>query len=262
VKFVSKSVSATVIKSMPQSTLARFEHFFRMGQGKGWGSSTVEQEVLAALSLITTDNYKSVVALDVGANVGRWTSAFLTAVPNAEVYAFEPSATAFDSLQKALGEDQRVHLTRTALGAEVGMGTLFADNAGSGLASLTKRKLDHFDINFDYSEEVAITTLDEWFAAQPPMTGGAPLILKMDVEGHELDVLRGAETTLQNINVVQFEFGGCNIDTRTYFQDFYYYFKSAGFRIFRLGPKGLEHVARYTENDEAFTTTNYFAQRE
>lgn len=260
-KYVSKGVSTAVIKSIPISALARLEQFFRLSQGKGWGSSTVEYEVQAALGLAGATKSDAIVALDVGANVGLWTSAFLAAAPDSEVYAFEPSATAFETLRQSLGSDKRVHLARTALGAEVGMRTLFADSPGSGLASLTRRRLDHFSINFDYSEEVGITTLDEWFDAQPAQGGVAPLILKMDVEGHELDVLRGAERMLGSLKVIQFEFGGCNIDTRTYFQDFFYYFKSAGFRLFRLGPKGLEHVARYTENDEVFTTTNYFAQR-
>ena len=60
---------------------------------------------------------------------------------------------------------------------------------------------------------------------------------------------------------MQFEFGGCNIDSWTHFQDFYYFFRDAGFRLYRLGPKGLDLIERYSELDEAFTTTNYFAQR-
>jgi len=244
---------------MPLPALERLEQSARLGQGKGWGSSTVSQEVNAALSLLSPNEMNSLVALDVGANVGCWTSAFLKATPNAKIYAFEPSKTAFHILQQTLGNDERVHLINRALGAEEGDKTLFADAAGSGLGSLTKRKLDHLNIDFGYSETVAVTTLDQWIAANP--TGGGSLILKMDVEGHELDVLHGAAITLENISVVQFEFGGCNIDTRTYFQDFFYFFEEAGFRLFRLGPKGLSLVANYKEIDEVFTTTNYFAQR-
>lgn len=38
------------------------------------------------------------------------------------------------------------------------------------------------------------------------------------------------------IDRVTFEFGGCNIDTRTYFQDYWYFFKTFGFRVFRITP--------------------------
>lgn len=55
----------------------------------------------------------------------------------------------------------------------------------------------------------------------------------MAVEGHELDVLAGAEEALKSVQLVQFEFGGCNIDTRTYFQDFFYFFQQHGFAIHR-----------------------------
>lgn len=48
-------------------------------------------------------------------------------------------------------------------------------------------------------------------------------LLKIDVEGHELDVLHGATEMFQRkaIDVVTFEFGGCNIDTHTFFQNFF-----------------------------------------
>ena len=44
-------------------------------------------------------------------------------------------------------------------------------------------------------------------------------LLKLDVEGHELYLL-SAKKFISKISVIQFEFGGCNIDTRTYFRDF------------------------------------------
>lgn len=102
-----------------------------------------------------------------------------------------------------------------------------------------------------------MTTLDAWCAR----SGVVPDLLKIDVEGHELDVLAGASDVLHSVSVVQFEFGGCNIDTRTYFQDFFYFFTRAGFNLFRLGPKGLDRIAAYSEAEESFQTTNYFAVR-
>jgi methyltransferase, FkbM family len=104
---------------------------------------------------------------------------------------------------------------------------------------------------------VEVTTLDYWAQEQ----GIRPNLLKLDVEGHELSVLEGAYSMLRSVEVVQFEFGGCNIDSRTFFQDYYYLLKDQGFCIFRLGPRGLIPVKRYSEVDEAFTTTNYLALR-
>ena len=46
-----------------------------------------------------------------------------------------------------------------------------------------------------------------------------PDLIKIDVEGHELDVLDSGRETVSRVWVVQFEFGGYNIDTRTCFHD-------------------------------------------
>jgi hypothetical protein len=59
--------------------------------------------------------------------------------------------------------------------------------------------------------------------------------------------------------VVQFEFGGCNIDTRTYFKDFWSFFSERGFELHRVSPFGAVKIVGYREADECFTTTNYIA---
>jgi hypothetical protein len=81
----------------------------------------------------------------------------------------------------------------------------------------------------------------------------------MDVEGHELEILEGAKNSLINLEIIQFEFGGANIDTRTYFQDFWYFFQNSGFEIYRLIPSGTMLITHYSECDETFRTTNYIA---
>ena len=83
----------------------------------------------------------------------------------------------------------------------------------------------------------------------------------MDIEGHELDALRGFGEALKHIDVIQFEFGGCNIDTRTFFQDFWYFFQKEGFEIYRITPFDLVKIESYQESEEYFVTTNYLAKR-
>jgi hypothetical protein len=82
--------------------------------------------------------------------------------------------------------------------------------------------VDHFGIKFDFEERIQVNTLDEWVQNQSTLV--QPPILKLDVEGHELSVLTGGKEMLKKIQLVQFEFGGSNIDARTYFQDFWYFF--------------------------------------
>jgi hypothetical protein len=116
----------------------------------------------------------------------------------------------------------------------------------------------HFGIDFNWSESVEVITLDSWSKSNNIF----PDIIKLDVEGHELDVLEGGMKTLISAQIVQFEFGGCNIDTRTFFQDFWYLFTECGFTIYRISTAGAIRISLYSESDEYFRTTNYLAVRE
>ena len=85
-------------------------------------------------------------------------------------------------------------------------------------------------------------------------------MLKLDVEGHELKVLNGAHSLINSnsIDFIQFEFGGCNIDSRTYFQDFFYLLNPY-YEIYRLVKDGIVLIEHYEERHEVFVTTNYLA---
>ena len=238
--------------------LGKLERQAQLAQGKGWGSETVAQEVGGIRELLGPAADGPLVVLDVGANIGAWTEEALRALPQASIHAFEPSEAAFAALSSALGADARVTLHRFALSDSNGQATLYANDPGSGIGSLTKRRLDHIGVEMSHEETIPTRTLESWSSAAG--LGGAD-VLKLDVEGHELDVIRGAGRMLDEVRVLQFEFGGCNIDTRTYFQDFWYLLTDAGFRLHRLGPTGLRAIPEYSEYEETFVTTNYFASR-
>ena len=71
------------------------------------------------------------------------------------------------------------------------------------------------------------------------------LVIKMDIEGFELFALKGAQEALKGqIQLIQFEFGGANIDSRTFFKDFWLLL-SPTFDIYRLSTKGLDLLSHY-----------------
>jgi FkbM family methyltransferase len=227
-------------------------------QGKGKGGESVSAEVKAAFGVLAKYEIPNPIILDVGANEGLYTRAILDQLPNAKVFAFEPSSTSRALLVEKFRSDNRVSICPFALGSKVESRTLYSDQAGSGLASLTKRRLGHFNIDFKHEEIIEVTTLDIWAHSKNLL----PHFVKIDVEGHELEVLKGGADTLKSVKVIQFEFGGCNIDTRTFFQDFWYFFQDLGFNLYRITPSGPLRIERYSEEDEYFSTTNYLAVRE
>lgn len=226
-------------------------------QGKGSGSCTTEVEAKMALDFVSSISTKKLIVLDIGANIGSYSEAIRKFAPQATVFAFEPSSVARKSLENRFKGDSSVTIVPFALGSKNSKEALWFDTPGSGLASLTKRRLEHFGTDFSKSESVDVVTLDSWASS----TKVAPSLIKMDVEGHELDVLKGGIKTLALALVVQFEFGGCNIDTRTFFQDFWYLLTEAGFQVHRISKDGPIRISQYSEQDECFRTTNYLAVR-
>ncbi|MFN3077061.1 MAG: FkbM family methyltransferase, partial [Alphaproteobacteria bacterium] len=177
-----------------------------------------------------------------------------------KIHCFEPNKKGYgaivSSLEPHLGK--RVFAFNVGIGDTVGTCPLFGNGPGSVLGSLYQRRLDHFGITMEKVEDVPITTLE-----QVCQENGINRIhyLKLDVEGHEVKALQGARSLLDDgrIDFVQFEFGGCNIDSKTYFQDFWYVLEK--YRIHRIVKDGLFEIGKYTEKDEIFETQNFLAER-
>jgi len=231
-------------------------------QGIGSGSSVGDSGEEAVFSRLPTANSTPCI-FDVGANKGQFLQLALRSLGHREaaVHCFEPSKEAFAELSRAVAGDARVTLNHCALGRARGEAHLFYDEAASGLASMSKRNLEHIGVEFEQSEIINVETLDDYCQS----TEVAHIdLLKIDVEGHELDVLIGAESMFARgfIDMVLFEFGGANIDTRTFFRDFYLCFNRFGMDIYRISPSGFfVPIVSYSEQQEQFRTTNFFCVR-
>lgn len=231
--------------------------------GIGAGGAVEASGEKAIFRLLKSRSHPPYTVLDVGANQGQFLNLVrdeLSSVPF-HLHCFEPSQATFEILRAKAGEDARVTLNHFGLGREPSRAELYYDQPGSGLASMTRRRLDHFGIDVAFSEQVEIRTVD-LYCRQHNIDRIS--LLKIDIEGHELDALAGAQEMFlrRAIDMVTFEFGGCNIDTRTFFQDFWYFFKKQEFDLFRIAPSGyLFPLLDYREIDEQFRTVNYLAVR-
>ncbi len=233
---------------------ARLERWAARMQGKGFGATSISDEVGLAASLLGPTPR---LAMDIGGNVGHYAAELRARFPELEIHVFEPAAANIRKLADRFGQDPRVHVVPRAVSDRPGEATLHSNAAGSGLASLARRRLDHFGIDFDVRESVHTIGFEEYW--KDALQGRTIDLVKMDIEGFELPALRGFGAAIDHVRVIQFEFGGCNIDSRTYFQDFWYFFKESGaqFRLYRVTPLGLQEIPRYAESDEFFMTTNY-----
>jgi FkbM family methyltransferase len=137
---------------------------------------------------------------DVGANIGDRTEIFRAL--GARVVAIEPQRHCLERLEAAFGGDPQVHIVAAGLAAEPGTMQLNICDAAPTMSTMSAawREEGRFSGSYEWTrtETVAVTTLDALIEEH-----GVPAFCKIDVEGFELDVLKGLS---RPIPAVSFEF--------------------------------------------------------
>lgn len=133
--------------------------------------------------------------VDIGANIGFYAILFLNiSGPDGSVDAFEPLESNRGKLISNMKLNNIDDITIYPIGCsdKSTVGTLWVPNSNMGEASLARKSSS---TEPSYSTEVELEPLDEIY---PKRDGTIPDVLKIDVEGAELQVLRGGEKFLKN----------------------------------------------------------------
>jgi hypothetical protein len=116
--------------------------------------------------------------------------------------------------------------------------------------------IDFHGINDLLSWEFEITTIDKFC-----LKNGIDYIhfMKIDTEGHELEVLKGAASLISReaIGIIQFEFNEMNVLSRVFLRDFYRLLE--GYNIYRLDTNRLVPLYGYSPENEIFRFQNFVA---
>ena len=204
-----------------------------------WENPTVSGEIdfvsrLAPLAR-TRDTFT---VLDVGANNGDYSTLILRTIPSSKVYAFEPNPLLFKHLQTSLSLTN-FHPINAAVGSEDGEAILYDYDGsnGTGHASLFPGVIEDIHGNpSPFGHAVKQLKLDSFLES---ISIGWVDLMKIDVEGNELNVLNGCRERLKagRFGVIQFEFNEMNLVSRVFFRDF------AGtltdYKLYRLLPQGM-----------------------
>jgi len=138
--------------------------------------------------------------------------------------------------------------------------TLFSFEGSGAMNSLYRRQgIDHLGLCSGVQEEpIEITTLDEYCRVNSVQKID---LLKIDVEGHELAVLQGARSALQRgaIKFIQFEYGGCNIDSRVFLRDIWDYLTDFQYTLYKLYPTHCQPFREYSQALDNFQYQNWAA---
>lgn len=174
--------------------------------------------------------------LDVGANKGQFaTELRRDLLYSGEIISFEPTSNALSILLSKARSDSKWLVKNYALGDFNGTSEINI-SANSYSSSLLEMLPSHIMANQDSAyiskEEITVRTLDTVFSEFSPT--GRNILMKLDVQGFEENVLRGASKSLELINTIQIELS---------FIDLYKGEARASYMIDQLESKGFRPVA-------------------
>ena len=144
--------------------------------------------------------------LDVGANDGSWAARVRRSGYTGRLVSFEPMAAAYRELASRARLDEGWETSQVALGDTTGTATFHVagNSSSSSLLPMTGRHIASApESAYVATEEVKVRRLDD--VASDRIRPGDRVLLKIDVQGFELPVLRGAERTLEDVEVIETE---------------------------------------------------------
>ena len=144
--------------------------------------------------------------LDVGAHRGQFALFAGWRFPGTKLYCFEPLPDARGKLESVLADQPESSTFPLALGSRSGRVTMHVSRRddSSSILRPTERQTAAFPGTDEAAqEEVELARLDDVLAGGGPLP--RPCLLKIDVQGNELEVLRGASLTLDQVDEVLVE---------------------------------------------------------
>jgi FkbM family methyltransferase len=174
-------------------------------------------------SIQTSNFFKDKIALDVGANIGNHSIYFSKYFK--KVLSFEPVSRTFQILSLNTNFVQNIEVFNFALSDETKQSNIFVDTKASGLSSLNNTS------NKTCIEKIKIKVFDNLHNIDKDLIG----LVKIDVEGHEVNVLNGMKNLLKSSSpICLIEFQGSKryeiIDLLTIFSyDKFYIVQKIGF---------------------------------
>lgn len=164
------------------------------------------REEYQILGLIKTKLGNLNVILEAGGHNGKDTLRMRGLWPDADIHVFEPEPELYTQLKTAASPFPKIHTYQLALSNQSGNVTFHKSSGRSDASgSLLKPKdhlLAHPDVFFDEQFEVTAIKLDEW-AAQNNVK--AIDFMWLDMQGHELNMLKGSPGILAKTTAVYTE---------------------------------------------------------
>jgi FkbM family methyltransferase len=178
------------------------------------------------------------VLLDVGANTGMYAQEARLLGFNGRIISFEPSSETYERLEQSTAHDPQWECRRLALGDRDGSSQLklSANTYSSSFLPLTDRGLRAApESKYVGTENVRVARLDA--LREELIDLDTRVFLKLDVQGTEQQVLRGARATLNQVEAIEVEVSIQPVyDGQALITEIVAYLDDAGFDLVALEP--------------------------
>jgi FkbM family methyltransferase len=170
--------------------------------------------------------------IDVGANRGQFARFARVTFPTVPIIAFEPLPDCADAIRRTFRSDPDLRVVEAAVGDSSGKITIHRNqfSPSSSLLPMSRRHVSAFPHTARTTDvEVPIDTLDNLLAS---VNIGARVMLKIDVQGFEDRVLRGASATVAKCSLIIVETSFIELyEGQPLFADVHGQLMSAGFHF-------------------------------
>jgi FkbM family methyltransferase len=149
--------------------------------------------------------YKIKTVIDVGANTGQFAMEVLKANNKLKIHSFEPIHHVFEALQKNTSAYSNIQCYKYGVGEKEGTTEINVNEASpsSSILELADTHKRNYDFALSTTKEtISITTLDAFMNKNRLER---PILLKIDVQGYEDRVLRGAKEALKQVDILHIE---------------------------------------------------------
>jgi FkbM family methyltransferase len=196
------------------------------------------------------------VIFDAGANTGKYCILAKKHNPSAQVICFEPVNSTFDKLKSAVSSLKNIIFVKSGLFDENKKITINIYPSHTHASVFDLKAIPYESVG---KEEIDLIVGDEYLKSNKIEFVD---LLKLDIEGAELNAIKGFKNALEQkkIRLIQFEYGYINITTKNLLIDYYEYLSQFGYCVGKLYPKQVE-FRDYKQKHEDFIGPNMIAVR-
>ena len=218
---------------------------YRRGMRFGVGASIEHRPAFDGLSVAT--------AVDVGANKGQFTLFLVEAFPEAHIFAFEPLPLPAARFQKVFLGYDRVVLYETAIGptdGEMAIHVSRRDDSSSLLPITSLQSTIFPGTELKEMRTVKVTPLNRFLTTGQLQS---PALLKLDVQGYELEALRGCDSLLSHFAYVYAECSFLELYAgQALAHEIIDYLRSRGFHLTGIYNLGYDRTGHAVQADFLF----------